>query len=230
MPGHFTFYTTEISNGIARFDEGETGHAIRSLRYKEGDEICFTDGRGKQYQGNITQIGKKDFHVKVISISDGEPFPKLTIYCGILKSTDRMEWMVEKCTELGISALYFLKTQNSERPVIKTEKLLKTAVAALKQSHRSWLPKIGLCNWDELISSRHESKFIAMIPENGKKNEQTVSESDVAVLIGPEGDFTEAEVSTALSAGFKPLALGSGILRTETAAVTAAAWCALQSN
>jgi 16S rRNA (uracil1498-N3)-methyltransferase len=69
-----------------------------------------------------------------------------------------------------------------------------------------------------------------MIPENGKKNEQTVSESDVAVLIGPEGDFTEAEVSTALSAGFKPLALGSGILRTETAAVTAAAWCALQSN
>lgn len=232
MPGHFTFFTQQIAEGIARFDESEYRHAIVSLRYQLGDAMQFTDGKGNQYAGTISQIDKKgNFTCSIDNCVFVPQKMGISVAVGIIKSTDRMEWMVEKCTELGVGQMLLVKTATSERSKLNLEKLRKTAIAALKQSHNCWLPNIVEATWQELMQLKSAPKFIAAIGDypTAKLEELSLQNApDALFLVGPEGDFTAKEVTEAMEAGFKPLDMGKSILRTETAAITLAAYMHLK--
>lgn len=219
MPGKFTFYCAEVENNLARFDENEAGHAIRSLRYKQGDQIEFTDGKGHLYLGNIAGVEKKGFTAEITWQSDLQASPGIHVYVGMLKSGDRMEWIVEKCTELGVAGIWFTKTANSERSHVNAARLSKTALAAMKQSHRAWLPATGFIAWPDILKNAPGNRFVAHI--SGKSFSMIQPKMPVSLLIGPEGDFTETEIRDALTAGFNPFQLGSAVLRAETATIAA---------
>ncbi|MCC7298366.1 MAG: 16S rRNA (uracil(1498)-N(3))-methyltransferase [Bacteroidia bacterium] len=226
MPGHFTFYTTNIHSDIAHFDEAEYRHAIISLRYKLGDEISFTDGNYCSYSGKIIAIDKKLFSAEILHSTKSPETAGIAIICGIIKSTDRMEWMVEKCTEMGVKKILFVGTNKSDRTKINKEKLIRTAIAALKQCHGNYLPQIEEIKWEVALQLKAETKYIAAI-----ENEHSIllsqlpqpTNSDHIFLVGPEGDFSENELLDAKQNGFVPLNLGKRILRTETAVIAIAA-------
>lgn len=224
MPGHFTFFTEQIEDGIAYFAESEYRHAIVSLRYQLHDKIQFSDGKGRHYFGEITALNKNTFSAKIEHANAVERTSNYSLAVGIMKSSDRMEWMVEKCTELGAANIYFVKTTNSERSRLNTEKLKKTAIAALKQSHGSWLPLVAEVTWAQVLSNQSQGKYIAAIDAALALELKNVSLKPESIfLIGPEGDFTGKELQEAIHSGYQPIGLGSHILRTETAAIIAIA-------
>jgi len=222
MPGHFTFYSNKISSGTAYFDETEFKHVIQVLRYTLGSEIWFTDGCGNRYQGEINFIGKKEFTVAIHSALAIDNQPDIVLGIGILKSSDRLEWATEKCTELGVKELWFLKSKNSERAHINLERLSKVAVSAMKQSHGAHLPTLRHLGVEEAFdySKMYDNRYIAYC-DSEKTNPISACDLPAVIFIGPEGDFTAAEIEWALKDGFKGIGLGRNILRTETAAVAA---------
>lgn len=223
MPGHFTFFSDIIQNDLAFFSEQETKHAILVLRYQIGDSIEFTTGNGNYYFGKIVEIQKKSFIAKVDSFNQ-VPQRIFSLAVGILKSSDRMEWLVEKCSEIGVGQLIFLKSQNGERSKINKEKLKKTAIAAMKQSHGAWLIEIQEMNFEIALNTKHENKYIAYCNSDIVQSLPLKFGDDSIVFIGPEGDFTLGEIDLAKSNGFQVIGLGSQILRTETAAIVCASW------
>ena len=223
MPGHFTFYSDKIENNFAYFSEQETKHAILVLRFQLGDSIEFTTGNGIYYKGKIVEIQKKSFIAEVDSFKE-IPQKNFVLAVGILKSSDRMEWLVEKCGELGVKQLIFLKSQNGERSKINLEKLKKTAVAAMKQSHSAWLMDIQEMNFENAIKTNLENKYIAYCNSDIIQSLPLKFGVNSIVFIGPEGDFTLGEIDFAKSQGFQVIGLGSQILRTETAAIVCASW------
>lgn len=231
MPGKFTFYTNLISGNTAVFPETELRHAIIALRFGMGDSIEFTDGEGGLYKGVISHIGKREFAAEIQSRELTEKKPGLHILCGIIKSAERMEWLVEKCTELGVQKISFVGTGNSERAKVNTERLMKVAVAAMKQSHSVFLPEVVTATWNEAMEIPGK-KYIAWVSVK-----QFVSWSDVvrkgvptSLFIGPEGDFTTDEIRICLDHGFTPVSLGPQVLRTETACMAASSVYQLQSQ
>ncbi len=244
MPGRFTFFSESIHQNVAEFSEGEFNHIVKVTRYSLGDLIEFTDGKGQLYTGKLIQINKRNCYVEIFETIVQEP-PKLIIAMGILKNSDRMEWAVEKCTELGASVLFFLHTKNSERSKINVERLNKTAISAIKQSHTSYLPRISDLNFKEFIIQvsqdeyQHLNKYIAfcdidslgddfvinnqVIPIKNLISTTKELRNDDLITIGPEGDFSPEEVKLALSNGFRLLDLGKRILRSETAVVSTCA-------
>lgn len=223
MPGHFTFYSDKIENNFAYFSEQETKHAILVLRFQLGDSIEFTTGNGIYYTGKIVEIQKKSFLASVDSYKE-LPQRNFVMAVGILKSSDRMEWLVEKCSEIGVKQLIFLKSQNGERSKINLDKLKKTAVAAMKQSHSAWLMDIQECNFESALDTNQVNKYIAYCNSDIVQSLPLKFGNDSIVFIGPEGDFTLGEIELAKSYGFQVIGLGSQILRTETAAIVCASW------
>lgn len=223
MPGHFTFYSDKIENNLAYFSEQETKHAILVLRYQIGDSIEFTSGIGIYYFGKIVEIQKKSFIAEIDSFKE-IPQRNFVLAVGILKSSDRMEWLVEKCSEIGVKQLVFLKSQNGERSKINIDKLRKTAIAAMKQSHSAWLIDIQELNFETALNIKHLNKFIAYCNSETVQSLPLKFGDDSIVLIGPEGDFSLSEIDLAKSHGFHVIGLGSQILRTETAAIVCASW------
>ena len=223
MPGHFTFYSDKIENNFAYFTEQETKHAILVLRFQLGDSIEFTTGNGIYYTGKIVEIQKKSFLASVDSYKE-LPQRNFVMAVGILKSSDRMEWLVEKCSEIGVKQLIFLKSQNGERSKINLDKLKKTAVAAMKQSHSAWLMDIQEGNFESALNTNQVNKYIAYCNSDIVQSLPLKFGNDSIVFIGPEGDFTLGEIELAKSYGFQVIGLGSQILRTETAAIVCASW------
>jgi 16S rRNA (uracil1498-N3)-methyltransferase len=223
MPGHFTFYSDKIENNIACFSEQETKHAFLVLRLHIGDSIEFTIGNGIYYTGKIVEIQKKSFRASVVSFKE-LPQGNFVLAVGILKSSDRMEWLVEKCSEIGVKQLVFLKSQNGERSKINLEKLKKTAIAAMKQSHSAWLMDIQEDNFENALHTNQANKYIAYCNSDIAQSLPLQFGDNSIVFIGPEGDFTLGEIDLAKSHGFQVIGLGSQILRTETAAIVCASW------
>lgn len=217
MPGHFTFFSEEIGHGIAHFSESETRHMIQVLRFGIGDAIACTDGKGHRYEAEVSVISKKGVSAKITNSEEIER-PQFTLVVGVLKSTDRMEWILEKTVELGVKRVVFIACDTSERSKIFLDKLMKTCVAALKQSHGSWLPELEYMTFKEALKIYGDGAFIAHcsgdLPSSAK---ELCPES--TVFIGPEGDFSESEIRMAQERGLQELQLGTRILRTETAAV-----------
>ena len=209
--------------------EEEAAHAVRVLRMKEGDDVIITDGKGFFYEGEIGLASPKHCSVNIPRTFEGERLWKGEIHLAVAptKNMDRIEWFAEKATEIGFDHLTFLNCKNSERKVIKTERIEKIVVAATKQSHKAWKPEVEeMTNFDKFIKQPFEGqKFIAHCwtdpAEMPFLADVVDTDSPTLILIGPEGDFSQEEVKKAEEAGFQAISLGKSRLRTETAALVA---------
>ncbi len=228
MPGHFTFYSNQIEGDMAWFSEAEAKHAIQVLRYGVGEKIEFTNGLGIRFEGEIATTSKKDFSAKITSRVEENKPNSIHLFMGVLKAGDRMEWAVEKCTELGVETIVFVSTKNSERAKVNLERMNKVAMSAMKQSHGAFLPEILQLTFDESMrwgDGKKSNKVIAYCEFAEMDQAEKIKDLALpaAVFIGPEGDFTREEVEKAYSNGWKILMLGDQILRSETAAVSVTA-------
>ncbi|MBR1883159.1 MAG: 16S rRNA (uracil(1498)-N(3))-methyltransferase [Muribaculaceae bacterium] len=226
------FYCPDIASTLT-LPEEESRHCVRVLRLKEGDRIEVVDGRGTCYEMSIAIAHPKRCAVQIITAFEQKPHWKnhITLAVAPTKHLDRMEWMAEKCVEMGVDRIIPLHCHNSERTTLKTERLLKIMVAAMKQSLKAHLPQLDeMTSFRQLLAEPFSGqRFIAYcdaeLPREQRKHfaKEYQPAKDVMVLIGPEGDFSPEEVQAALSAGFVPVTLGESRLRTETAAVKAIA-------
>lgn len=218
------FYCPDIKSDM-ELPQEEAGHCLRVLRMKEGDSLRITDGKGSFYNAVISAAQGKRCMVHIESEEHQEPLwnGHLHIAMAPTKLMDRNEWFVEKAVEIGVDEITFLKTEHSERDVIKMERIEKIAVSAMKQSQKATLPVLnGMTSFRTFIESGlRGDKFIAHCEPGSKVllQDAVVPGHDSVVLIGPEGDFSPAEIDMALKAGFKPISLGPSRLRTETAAL-----------
>lgn len=226
MKEYHIFYAPDIEQTHA-LPEEEAAHAVRVLRMAEGDELLCTDGRGHLYHCIISLATRKACCLNINSKEEWQRTWQSDIHLAVAptKNMDRMEWLAEKATEIGLDALTFLRSANSERTVVKTERIDKILVSAMKQSHKAMKPELtGITPFMEFIARPFEGqRFIAHCYEGEKTHLLDVCSPTLPtqVLIGPEGDFSPAEVEAALAAGFQPISLGESRLRTETAALAA---------
>jgi 16S rRNA (uracil1498-N3)-methyltransferase len=220
------FYTPEIKIK-SELPEEEAAHCVRVLRLSQGDEIMLTDGVGSFYRAEITTATNKRCLFAVKEELPQEPFWKGHLHLAMAptKNMDRTEWFAEKATEIGFDELTFLNCRFSERKVIKTERIDKILVSAMKQSLKARKPVLNeMTDFMEFIRRPWSGgKFIAHCYEGEKVSLQSAlkPDEDALVLIGPEGDFSQEEVAAALQQGFQPITLGRSRLRTETAALVA---------
>lgn len=220
------FYAPDIQTN-PELPEEEAVHAIRVLRLQTGDEVTLTDGKGNFYRAEISTATHKHCLVNVQKTLPQAPLWEghLHIAMAPTKNMDRTEWFAEKATEIGFDELTFLNCRYSERKVIKTERIHKILVSAIKQSLKARLPQLNeMTDFNRFIRQPFTGqKFIAHCYEGEKQllKDSLQRGEDALVLIGPEGDFSEEEVQEALAHGFRPISLGPSRLRTETAALVA---------
>lgn len=229
------FYAPEPLTTPVLTDE-ESGHALRVLRLTVGDHINVIDGKGNLHQCTITDTkGKRcKFSIDSTECMPREWKRKLSIAVAPTKNIDRIEWFVEKATEIGIDEITFLNCQFSERKVIKTERLEKIILSAVKQSHKFYMPTLSdIQSFRSVVEKPFDgSRYIAhcyedadLLLDNGTKpllgKLITQHNDNIQVLVGPEGDFSADEVRFAIQKGFIPISLGTSRLRTETAALVA---------
>ena len=221
------FYTPDILLS-GEMPEEESMHAVKVLRLTEGDEVCLIDGHGNFYKAHITRAHHKRCAVEIDEkIPDQSHWPyRVHIAVAPTKNIDRIEWFAEKSTEIGVNALTMLKCRYSERKDVKVERLNKILISAMKQSLKASLPELeGMTDFKEFVSRPFiGQKFIAHCYKNSPRRllkELYTPGSDMLILIGPEGDFSEEEVALAIENGFQPVSLGNSRLRTETAALVA---------
>ena len=220
------FYTPDLKDGIGQLSKEESTHATRVLRLKVGDQIRLTNGQGGLFLGEISKLKASGCEVRVLEQEDSE-IPPVQLHIGIAptKNISRLEWFLEKATEIGIQGILPFLSEHSERKVIKPERLNKILLSAMKQSQRTWLPELGpLQSIKEVIQSEFEGeKFIAHCHENDLAllQHSYTPGKNALILIGPEGDFSKEEVDLAIENGFQPISLGTFRLRTETAALAA---------
>ena len=203
------------------FDKSESRHIAKVLRKNIGTEITITNGKGLEWNGVITSILNQKVIARKIS-SLKHSYKKKHVHLAIAppKSNDRMEWLIEKITELGISSITPILCDHSERKIIKKERLIKIAISALKQSQQFFLPEINpMVTFKKYIKNISHHGLIAHCRKSSKIELKNYSwESDqVHLLIGPEGDFSLNEIKDAISAKLKPVSLGQQRFRTETA-------------
>lgn len=221
------FYIPDLDGDLVQLDGDESRHCVRSLRMTAGDTIYITDGRGTLAKGMIVspdaagctvQIAKRDYRQRRAAYS-------LHLAIAPTKNADRIEWFVEKAVELGIDEITPLITHNTERTRLNHSRLEKIAVSAMKQSLQCHLPLIhqetpieafvrDTAATAKIICHGHYEHPLQMWQACRRGD-------DAAVLIGPEGDFTDEEIELADRAGYRPVTLGSSRLRTETAALAA---------
>ena len=238
------FYSQDIAGGICRLDHDESGHCIKVLRHRAGDEISVIDGRGTLYKCRITSDSHKGVEAAVVdSIADWGSHPyRLHLAVCPTKNNDRFEWFAEKACEMGFDELSPVIGDHSERRVLKTARVEKILVSAAKQSLKAAVPVVNEpVSVKEFIASEHPAisseadqsaplKLIAYCFDDERVPRRSIKEvlngfegTDVIVMIGPEGDFSREEAELALQAGFIPVHLGASRLRTETAAIAATA-------
>lgn len=235
------FYTPDITTPVYTLSEEESKHAVRVLRLSIGDFIYLIDGVGGFYKAQLTDTNAKRCSVTITEVQKEygkRPF-NLHIAIAPTKSIDRTEWFLEKATEIGIDEITPIECDRSERTVVKTDRLNKILVSAIKQSVKAYLPKLNqMTGFDKFVTQPFEGqKFIAHCnhlsltsgssPNGEERNKSTYLKNlykpgqNALILIGPEGDFSEKEVELAVQNGFKEISLGNSRLRTETAALVA---------
>ena len=213
------FYIPNIKSDILPKDEFI--HCIKVLRHKVKDVINVTDGKGNIYSAKIVDISKNKCTIQIIS-SIKKVLQKKNIHLVIAptKSFNRMEWMIEKLTEIGISEISFVYSKNSERKKINLNRLEKKSISAMKQSNSALKPIINeIISFKNFLNKnlKYKEKFIAHI-EAKKLLKNSIKYGDESIIIiGPEGDFSEEEIHLAKIHKFKDISLGKNILRTETA-------------
>ena len=221
------FFQDQVTEPISTLTEEESKHLIRVLRKKQGDVISLTDGKGMVYESVILEANPKKASLKILSkkVAQEDLF-YIHLAIAPTKSPDRMEWMVEKITEIGFHELTLIETINSERSYLKTDRLQKKIISACKQSIKFRTPILNsITKFDDLIK-RDEfndfQRFIAYVDENPPHHLMDLAQAGkkYLVLIGPEGDFDPKEIQQAFDSGFEAVSLGKSRLRTETAGLS----------
>jgi 16S rRNA (uracil1498-N3)-methyltransferase len=221
------FFVPDIKEGFYQLPEEESKHIVRVLRMKAGDSIFLTDGLGTLDEASIIDASSKQCTVK--SIKTLREYQKRQFHLHIAiaptKQTDRFEWFLEKSTEIGIDEITPLICTHSERTRVKTDRLQKVIIAAMKQSLKAYLPKLfEPVEFKRFIQKPfHGKKFIAYCGEQSTIELKNIYRkgAKALILIGPEGDFSIQEVELANKYGFIPISLGKSRLRTETAGIVA---------
>lgn len=205
-------------------NEEESRHAVKVLRLAAGDLLNIVDGQGGFYTCNVKNTQGKKCELTIVE--EKQQFGIKDFYTHLIiaptKNMDRMEWMLEKCVEIGIDEISFIQTRYSERKEIKTQRLEKIVIGAMKQSQKAYLPKINeMISWKEFLKNDFPNfqKMIAHLEVGDRKLIQHLAKpkGKYAILIGPEGDFSPDEIKQALGNGFQSVTLGNCRLRTETA-------------
>lgn len=223
------FYAPYLQKGHLILENMEARHCTQVLRHKVGQNIYVTDGLGLLYQATITQISRHQCHFEVVQSIPATPPPQQQIHIGIAptKNNSRLEWFLEKATEIGITEITPIITNRSERKKLRLERLQKIILTAMKQSLRSYLPilnePISLTDFfkNDLTKSTKVERYIAYIHPDSLPLQKRYKGTDVTILIGPEGGFTVKEVELAIHHQFAPVSLGNSRLRTETAGIVA---------
>ena len=224
------FYTPEPEAGQLPADEAQ--HALRVLRLQMGDEIHLMDGTGGFYRAVITEATGHHCRYRIEECEPQQPEWTGMIHLAVAptKNMDRMEWLAEKATEVGLDRLSLLDCRFSERRVVKTDRLDKILVSAMKQSHKAWKPVLDEMTPFQRFIQRTDlpaQRFIAHCYTDLNQEPAPFlldilqPQTPALVLIGPEGDFSIDEVRAAEAAGFRSVSLGTSRLRTETAALVA---------
>lgn len=221
------FYTPDINSDTCILNEEESRHCVKVLRLESGSMLQLVDGKGGFYTAVIEDPHPKRTKIKVLSAQKdyGKRNHYLHIAIAPTKNIERMEWFLEKATEIGIDEITPLICDRSERREVKAERLNKVITSAVKQSIKAYHPKLNEAERfsDFILNNAHSQKFIAHCIESEKfaLKEQIKLNSDYLVLIGPEGDFTPDELNSAIKQDFIAVSLGNSRLRTETAALEA---------
>ncbi len=223
------FYTPDLQPTHPQYflSEEESKHAIRVLRLEIGDEVQLIDGKGGFYNAAIHDAHPKRTILNITAVTPefNKPNHYLHIAVAPTKNIERLEWFLEKATEIGIDEVSLIITQRSERKEVKVDRLNKIITAAIKQSLKAYHPVLNeAVRLNQLLTTPFDGqKFIAHC-EPGEKldlRKEIVPGANYLILIGPEGDFSPAEIELASENGFKPITLGPARLRTETAALEA---------
>ncbi len=227
------FYSAQIVGDLIWLDQEESGHCVRVLRHRTGDEVSVIDGRGNLYTCRLLDADPKAATARVESRTPGfgaHPYNLCIAVCPT-KNTDRIEWFAEKATEIGVDTIAPVIGEHSERKVFKTDRIKRLVLSAAKQSLKGAVPEVleAVSVKEFIESSDNEAIKLICYCFEGEERRVSIKEElqnngdnkNVIVLIGPEGDFSENEVRMALEQGWKPVHLGDSRLRTETAALTA---------
>ena len=226
------FYATDIEKD-SFLPEEESSHCCRVLRMKEGDMIRVTNGQGSIYNCRILKADPRHTKLEIIEKESlPSPSPRLTIAVAPTKNIDRIEWFLEKAEEIGVSKIVLLKCTRSERKNLRIDRLRRILISAMNQSLSAFLPQLqDFTDFKEFVKSEDSEtgKFFGYCSADFPKKEfvkEYKPGENVTVMIGPEGDFTQEEVSLAIDRGFFPVTFGEKRLRTETAALYAV--CSVQ--
>jgi 16S rRNA (uracil1498-N3)-methyltransferase len=221
------FFQSDLSNKYNNLNEEESRHCMKVLRLREGDVINLIDGKGTFCEAVIKKADprKCEFEIlKTIPEYNKRKF-RLTVAIAPTKNIERLEWFLEKATEIGIDQIIPVICRYSERKEMKTERLEKIIISAVKQSQKAYLPKLeNVIKFEDFIKKPFQGKkFIAHCYNEEKKSlkDEITQGENVLICIGPEGDFSPSEIDMALNSGFIPVSLGNSRLRTETAGLVA---------
>lgn len=222
------FYNPQLDQRVSQFvfSEEESKHLIKVLRKKEGELVHITNGNGFLFEAKIIVADAKKCKVE---ITDTDKKHQKMFWFHLVvaptKMNDRFEWFLEKATEIGVNEITPIICDNSERKIIKIERMQKVILSAMKQSLQTYLPKLNdPISYKDFMTKTHEGLlFIAHCEDEEKQDlkRRVAPDKDITVLIGPEGDFSKNEIKQAYQAGFLPVSLGKNRLRTETAAIVA---------
>ena len=222
------FYNQDINESTQRFvfPKEESRHIIKVLRKQEGDAVYITNGKGWLFRSQIEIADIKKCQVIIID-ANKQPERKYKLHLAVAptKMNDRYEWFLEKATEIGVDTITPIICEHSERKVIKAERYEKILQSAMKQSLHCYIPKLNETVTFKSFLERdfNDQIFIAHCEDTERKSLKKLlrPETDVTILIGPEGDFSVKEIEMALQQNFIPVTLGNTRLRTETAAIVA---------
>lgn len=223
------FFEEDITSAVTQYELSEESrkHVVQVLRMREGETIQLTDGKGHLYTALLRVADKKQCLVQITASEFQEkPVRAVAIGISLLKNASRIEWFLEKATETGISTIIPLLCKRTERQHFRYDRMRTIVISAMLQSKQVWLPDLQQpAEFDAVVEQQAQTqKLIAHCEEMQKSTiTQLNMAQDVLILIGPEGDFTPAEIELALQKGYHPVSLGITRLRTETAGIVAAA-------
>lgn len=224
------FYVPNAAS-VGELPEEEAKHAVKVLRLQSGDRMVLVDGEGGLFDAEVSVASGKHC---LYNILESLPYERewrgrISLAIAPTKMMDRMEWMAEKATEIGFDEISFLDCKFSERKTLRTDRVERIVVSAMKQSHKACKPVVNeMCGFKEFVSKEREGrKFIAHCYEEVARRDlfdelsAMDAETPVTVLVGPEGDFSIDEVRLAMEHGYESISLGRSRLRTETAGLSA---------
>jgi 16S rRNA (uracil1498-N3)-methyltransferase len=223
------FYVENLESASLILNEDSSRHIVQVLRMQKGEKLLLTDGKGKKAEAEIIDDNRKRCAVNIMAVeAENERQNGVAIAISLVKNASRFEWFLEKATEVGVSEIIPLICERTEKEKFRYDRMHGILVSAMLQSQQCWLPELHEpTEFKKIISEKnYQQKFIAHCIEGEKRSltfEPVNRLTRQLILIGPEGDFTSAEIQLALQNNFQPVALGHTRLRTETAGIVAAA-------